>query len=336
MSEELLLQVEDVSKIYGYGFLGRVKFPAVDHVFLSMENKPKIFTVAGESGCGKTTLARIISGIVEPSKGVVLYKGRNVHALKSREKVWFSKQVQAIFQDPYDTFNPLKKVETYLYETARNLLKLKDHEDASKRINESLNFTGLSLDDVKNKYPNEFSGGELQRVSIARAFMPGPKLMLADEPVSMVDASMRMNILNMFEDLKEKVGISFIYITHDLATAYYISDEIAIMYRGVIVEMGPAEDVLVSSYHPYAKALVEALPEYSRREEWLRKRVKPPAMEVKEFIIPYCKYADVCPQKMDVCAKERPPMFEVDKVRVACWLYRDYPRSESPLKKTAS
>lgn len=335
MGEELLLQVENVSKIFGYGFLGRIKFPAVDHVFLSMDNKPKIFTIAGESGCGKTTLARIISGIVEPSDGVVSYKGRNVRALKSKEKAWFSKQVQAIFQDPYDTFNPLKRVETYLYETARNLLNLKDYEDASERIDESLSFTGLSLEDVKNKYPNEFSGGELQRVSIARAFLPRPKLMLADEPVSMVDASMRMNILNMFEDLKKKVGISSMYITHDLATAYYISDEIAIMYRGVIVEMGPAEDVLVGRYHPYSKALVEALPEYSKREEWLRKRVKPPAMEVKEFIIPYCKYADICPRKMDICVKERPPLFEVDKVSVACWLYRDYPPSESPLKKPA-
>jgi len=321
MSEQYMLRVINLSKFFGYGFLGRIKFPAVDNVSFDMEYKPKIFTVAGESGCGKSTLARIILGILEPSEGTVVYKGRNIYSLKSEERRWFHREVQAIFQDPYDTFNPLRKVDAYLYETAKNILGLKNSKDIEEIVDTVLRKVGLSLEEVRGKYPSEFSGGQLQRVSIARALIPGPKLMVADEPVSMIDASMRMNILNMFKELKEGEDISFIYITHDLATAYYISDEIAIMYRGVIVEMGPADEVLLKRYHPYTKALIESLPEPSRRDDWLTKRVKPPGMEVKEFIMPGCKYADICPYREDICEK-RPIMFNVGNVKVSCWLYR--------------
>ena len=320
MSEENLLQVEDVSKIYGYGFLGRVKFPAVDHVTLSMENKPKIFTIAGESGCGKTTLARMMLGMVKPTAGTILYRGKNVHNLKSRDRTWFLREVQAIFQDPFDTFNPLKRVDTYLYETASNLLKLKNDEEIRGKIEEALRFTGLSLEEIAGKYPNEFSGGQIQRVSIARALLPKPRLIVADEPVSMVDASIRINILNMFKALLTKTGTSFIYITHDLATAYYISDEIAIMYRGMIVEIGPAEKVLLKRHHPYTQALVKSLPEPGKKEEW-KTRINAPGMEIKEFLSPGCKYADICPHKTERCVKEKPPLFEAGDVKVACWLY---------------
>ncbi|MEM1582712.1 MAG: ABC transporter ATP-binding protein [Candidatus Bathyarchaeia archaeon] len=323
MSESFLLQIIDLSKIFGYGFLGRIKFPAVDHVSLAIENKPKIFTIAGESGCGKTTLARIILGIIEPSMGRILYKGKDLHKISSKDKLWFLKEVQGVFQDPYDTFNPLKKVETYLYETTRNLLGVKDYEAASKYIDDTLSFMGLSFKDVKGKYPREFSGGELQRVSIARALLSKPNLMIVDEPVSMIDASMRMNILNMFKSLRDDDKVSFIYITHDLATAYYISDDIAIMYRGVVVEAGPAEKVLIERYHPYTKALIEALPEYSKRSEWFTKKTKPPGIEVKEFAIPYCKYAHLCRFKMDICTQKRPPMIDVNGVKVSCWLYKE-------------
>jgi len=255
----------------------------------------------------------------------VLYKGRNVHKLKSRENLWFRKEVQAIFQDPYETFNPLKKVDTYLYETARNLLGLKSSEEAYKHVAKVLEFVGLSLEECRNKYPNEFSGGQVQRISVARALLPSPKLIMADEPVSMTDASLRMNVLNMFKELKESQGISFMYITHDLATAYYISDEIAIMYRGMIVEEGPADEVLLGQSHPYTKALVTSLPEPGKREKWLKRQVAAPGMEVKEFLTPYCKYANICPNRTEKCVKERPPMFSVDKVKVACWLYKEYP-----------
>jgi peptide/nickel transport system ATP-binding protein len=322
MSENFLFQIENLSKIFGYGFLSRTKFPAVDNVSLNIENKPRIFTVAGESGCGKTTLARIMLRIIEPSSGTILYKGKNLQKFSSNDKLLFLKEVQGIFQDPFDTFNPLKKVETYLYETARNLLGLKNYEEASKHIDDILRFMGLSLKDVRSKYPHEFSGGELQRVSIARALISKPSLIIADEPVSMIDASTRMNILNIFKDLKNDDGISFIYITHDLATAYYISDDMAIMYRGTIVEIGPAEKVLTERYHPYTKALMDALPEYGKRSEWLNKKIKPSGIEIKEFVIPYCKYAHLCQFKMNICTQKRPPMFDVNGVKVSCWLYQ--------------
>jgi len=321
MSKEPLLQVKDVTKVYGYGFLGRVKFPAVDHVSLSIEDKPEIFTIAGESGCGKTTLARMILSMVKPTSGTILYRGKNVHNLKSRDRTWFLREVQAIFQDPFDTFNPLKKVDTYLYETGKNLLKLNSNEEIHRQIEETLRFTGLSPEEIVGKYPSEFSGGQIQRISIARALLPKPRLIIADEPVSMVDASIRMNILNMFKDLLTRTGTSFIYITHDLATAYYISDEIAIMYRGMIVETGPAEKVLLEQRHPYTEALVKSLPEPGKKEEW-KTRINAPGMEIKEFLSPGCKYADICPHKTGKCVKERPPLFELGDVKVACWLYK--------------
>jgi len=320
MDTKFLLQVEKVSKVFGYGFLGRIKFRAVDTVSLYKEDEPKILTIAGESGCGKTTLARIILGFLEPSEGAVMYKGRDIHRLKPKERLWFRREVQAIFQDPYETFNPMRKVDAYLSEAAKNLLELKNPGEASKCVEESLEFMGLSLKDVEGKHPSEFSGGQLQRMSIARALLPKPRLIVADEPVSMIDASMRMNIINIFKELREKLGISFIYITHDLATAFYVSNDIGIMYRGSMVEEGPAEKVLLERHHPYTKALVTSLPQPGKRVEWL-KRTRASGMEIKEFLAPGCKYANICPQNFEKCMKERPPMFTVKGVKVACWLY---------------
>ncbi|MCP8322471.1 MAG: ABC transporter ATP-binding protein, partial [archaeon] len=145
---------------------------------------------------------------------------------------------------------------------------------------------------------------------------------LADEPVSMLDVSMRINVINTFKELKEKHGISFIYITHDLATAYYISDDISIMYRGMIVEEAPAEKILTNQNHPYTKALVASLPEPQKRGIWLKEsKIKASEIEIKEFLTPGCKYAFICPCKDEKCKKERPPSFTVNGVRVTCWLY---------------
>ncbi|MEM1580931.1 MAG: ABC transporter ATP-binding protein [Candidatus Bathyarchaeia archaeon] len=316
---ELLLEARNVEKFFGYGFLGRTKFPAVDNVSLALENRPKILTIAGESGCGKTTLARILLGFIKPDRGAILYKGKNIHKLGRKEKKIFRKEVQAIFQDPYETFNPLRKVDAYMVGTAKNMLGVNSKE-AIARMEKVLGTVGLSIAEIAGKKPNEFSGGQLQRISIARALVAEPNLIVADEPVSMIDVSLRMNILNMFRSLREE-GVSFIYITHDLATAYYISDEINIMYRGMIVERGPASEVLLKQYHPYTKALVKSLPEPGKRDKWLKEEVNPPGAEIKEFLAPGCKYADICPESAEKCRKERPPLIKVGNVEVACWIY---------------
>jgi peptide/nickel transport system ATP-binding protein len=322
MGVEYLLRVNKVSKIFGYGFLGKTKFRAVDKVSFALDNKPQILTIAGESGCGKTTLCKMILGFLEPDEGSIEYMGKDINKLKSKELIWFRREVQGIFQDPYETFNPLKRVESYLYETAKNIAWLKEKNEASRRIEEVLEFVGLSLNDIKGKYSSEFSGGQLQRISVARALLSNPRLIVADEPISMLDASLRMNVINIFKKLKEKHGVSFIYITHDLSTAYYISDYILIMYRGTVVEEGPVDIVLKYPKHPYTSALLLSLPEPRKREIWLKEsEIYISEMEIKEFLTLGCRYAFICPYRDERCSKERPPAFMVNGAMVACWLY---------------
>src|SRR5512139_3326625 len=260
-----LLEVNELTKQYSQGnVLARVTLTAADHV--SFYIKPaEIFTLAGESGCGKTTTAKVILGFEEPTSGTILHNGK----LQTRkEKVWITEGVQAIFQDPFSTFNPLRTVDRYFFETVQNLILAVSKQQAIELIDQKLRAVGLSYEEFAGKYPSEFSGGQLQRISIARALLTNPTLIIADEPVSMVDASLRMSIVNLFKQLKEELGVSVLYITHDLATAYYVSDRIAIMFRGNIVEMGPVERVLVDPKHPYTRLLKESIPEADPRRRW--------------------------------------------------------------------
>ncbi len=318
----MLLEVKNVTKTFRYGLFG-FKFNAVDNVSFTMEDNPTILTIAGESGSGKSTLAKVILGVYKPDQGVVLYRGKNIHKLKGRERREFRKELQAVFQDPYATFNPFKKPYDYLRETVRNILGIKDAEETDKYIDSSLLLVGLRLEEIKGKYPHEFSGGELQRVSIARALLTKPRLILADEPVSMLDASLRVNVLNMFKDIKEKLKTSFIYITHDLATSFYISDYIAIMYRGMLVEQGPVERVFTEPHHPYTQMLIESVPEPNilKRKTWM-KPVKLSGIEEKEYTTTGCRYAARCPYSKPKCLSSVPPDIHLSNgVTVKCWLY---------------
>ena len=271
MSRELL-RVENLTKIFRMGSIfSRTKIVAVNNVSFDIK-EGEIFTLAGESGSGKTTVSRIILGFLEPDGGKIFYKGKEMRFSDKEERSQFLREIQAIFQNPFETFNPLKKVDRYLLKTAKNF-----GVDQGKIV-EALKMVGLSYEDVVGKYPQEFSGGQLQRISIARAVILEPSLIVADEPVSMVDASLRMSIINLFKELVNRLKISVLYITHDLATAYYVSDRIAIMLRGNIVEMGSVEKVLGDPKHPYTIMLKESVPEPDPRKAW-SKEINLSAME---------------------------------------------------------
>lgn len=283
-------------------------------------SKPQIFTLAGESGSGKTTLGRMILNNIGPTSGNVLYKNIDIARIKSRKKsMWYMKEAQPIFQNPFETFNPFKRIDKYFFETLVNFNIVDSKKDAIEIIEETLNSIGLSFKEIEGRYPNELSGGQIQRCSIARALVTNPSMLIADEPTSMVDASLRMSIVNLFKELKEKYNVSIIYITHDLAIAYYISDFIAIMLRGSIVEMGPVEKILGNPKHPYTKLLKESVPNPDPERKW-RGKVKMPTLEMKEFTKEGCKFVDRCPYRLDICVQEEPEGFVKDGRFLKCHL----------------
>ena len=257
-----LLELHDVNKDYRVGgFLDSSILQAVKNVsFTLAEEKPEIFTIVGESGSGKTTTARMILGNETPTSGTLRFMGQDIASIRSRaDRLKFMAKAQPIFQNPFEAFNPLTTLDYYLYSTARRFLGLKDKAAVEAATDKALNHVGLSLAEVRGRYSHELSGGQLQRIAVARALIPGPKLIVADEPVSMVDASLRMSIVNLFRDLRDDLGVSIIYITHDLSTAYYISDRVIIMHKGDVVEAGDAKTVLGSPQAGYSQALRNAV-----------------------------------------------------------------------------
>lgn len=256
-----LLEVADVGRTYAMGGLfSRHRVRAVDGVSFAMEaSRPEIFTVIGESGSGKTTLARMILGMVAPTEGAIRFRGTDLATIRGADaRLAFMRAVQPIFQNPFEAFNPLKRVDRYLFMTARRVAGLPESE-VEEAADRALRNVGLSLAEIRGRYPHELSGGQLQRVAIARALIPAPALIVADEPVSMIDASLRISVVNLLRRLRDEMGMSIIYITHDLATAYYISDRLIIMRKGQVVESGEARAVLDRPQHPYSIALKAAV-----------------------------------------------------------------------------
>jgi ABC-type glutathione transport system ATPase component len=253
-----LLSVENVTRSYALGGLfGRGHFNAVEDVSFSIpDGKPEIFTIVGESGSGKSTLAKMILNLTVPTSGRIRLRGTDVtNARNRRGRLAFMAEVQPIFQNPFEAFSPLKRVDAYLLKTARSFAGAKNETEAQAAADQALRNVGLTFAEIEKRFPHELSGGQIQRVAIARALIPKPALIVADEPVSMVDASLRMSIVNLFKTLRDDLGVTIIYITHDLATAYYISDHIIVMQTGRVVEGGDARQVLDAPRHPYTQRL---------------------------------------------------------------------------------
>jgi len=314
------LEVKNLTKIFSVGSIfSRTKIIAVDNV--SFHIRPaEIFALAGESGCGKTTTAKMILGFEEPTSGEILFKGKPIWTWRRKPR-HYMKDVQAVFQNPFETFNPLKTVDEFFYETVRNYKIARRKNDIEEMIRAKLEAVGLSFKEIRGRYPNELSGGQLQRASIARALLTNPCLLVADEPVSMVDASLRMSIVNLFKKLKDEFGLSVLYITHDLATAYYVSDRIAIMFRGNIIEMGPVDLVLTKPRHPYTRLLRESVPEPDPQKKWLQK-ITVATTEHEEYLRRGCKFGGRCPMATNRCKTEVPKeCFLEDGVMVKCHLY---------------
>ena len=327
------LEARNVSKIYRIGgLIGSTKIAAVDRVNLTLESgKPQILTIVGESGSGKTTLARMIARLIPPTTGEILIDGKSTSGrLNHAQMKEFRCKVQPIFQNPFESFSSRKTVDTYLFETARNILGTRNKAETRRAVDEALASVGLSSDRVIGRYPNQFSGGELQRISVARAMIPRPELLVADEPVSMIDASLRMNVVNLFKKLRDEYNVTILYITHDLSTAYYVSDLIAVMYRGNIVEYGPSARVLKQPAHPYTELLLDSVAKIGKKWSDV---VRLPDMETKEYGYAACKFAGRCPYVRDICREVKPPWVDVGSAQnvehdALCFKLVDYQNVE--------
>lgn len=320
---EYLIEAKNVTKIFSSkSIFRRISIKAVDNVsFAIPKDKVTITTLAGESGSGKSTMARLLLGLETPTSGEILYKGMRVHKMSKKEMFSYRRAVQAVFQDPYGSYNPFYTVKHALSVPIKKF-KLVAKGEERKLMEEALEAVHINPE-IINKFPHELSGGERQRILIARALLLRPELIVADEPVSMIDASLRAEILNTMRELKEKFGISFIYITHDLSTAYYISDQILVMYRGSIVEGGDIEAVLKKPAHPYLQNLISSIPIPDPEKRWQKK------IAIKTEEITYktgeqgCKYLGRCQLAMDRCLKESPSfVFVGSNHYVACHFFR--------------
>jgi peptide/nickel transport system ATP-binding protein len=256
-----LIELRDVSKIFGGGVLSQQQTVALhDFSYAVQAHPPTITAVVGESGSGKTTMANLMLGFEAPSTGSVLYRGKDLKHASREERRTFRREVQAIFQDPYGVYNSFYKVDHVLTTPIAKFRLAKSRAEEAELIDRALRAVGLKPEETLGRYPHQLSGGQRQRTMIARTLLLRPKIIIADEPVSMVDASLRVTILTNLLQLKEQYGISLIYITHDLATAYQISDHIIVLNRGEVVEAGDPEQIVKHPQHDYTKLLIGSVP----------------------------------------------------------------------------
>ncbi|NHW45276.1 MAG: ABC transporter ATP-binding protein [Candidatus Verstraetearchaeota archaeon] len=325
MSEQLL-RVENLKKYFEVrrGLFGRRRFyvRAVDGVDLTL-TKGEAVSIVGESGCGKTTLGKTILRLYEPTDGRIIFEGKDITHLGWKELKWYRRETGLVQQDPFGALPPFMTVKRILEEPLI-IHGFKDKREREERIYKVLERVRLTpVEDFISKYPHMLSGGQQQRLVIARSIILEPKLIVADEPVSMLDASVRVEILKLLQDLQKSYNLSVIYITHDLSTTKYFSERIFIMYAAHIVESAGTREILRNPMHPYTKALLNVIPDPDPSNRFTIKEV--PTGEPPNLIDPppSCRFHPRCPSVVKgLCDVKEPPMIEVDKGHyVKCWLY---------------
>jgi len=317
-----LLEIKNLNVTYQTkkGLIGKIQtVHAVNNVSLDIQ-KGEILAIAGESGCGKSTLAKAILKLVQSDSGEILLNGENVLNLKhNKDLKKFYQKVQMIFQNPYSSLNPKMKIGEILKEPLIINTNLKK-EEITKIVEEKIKKVGLDKSAL-NLYPHEFSGGQRQRIAIARSLILNPEFIIADEPVSALDVSIQAQIINLLKQLKEDFNLTFLFISHDLSVIKYLSDRIAIMYLGEVVEIGRTEEIFKNPKHPYTKALLSSVPELNPQDEKERIHLQG-ELPSPENLPTGCKFHTRCPYVMEICKTSTPQVKEFsDTHNCKCFLY---------------
>jgi peptide/nickel transport system ATP-binding protein len=325
----VVLDVRGLTKLFPIGGSGpfglgseRRNVHAVEDVTFTLR-RAQILALVGESGSGKSTIARLLARLYPATAGHALYQGQDILTLRGRQAMLaYRGKVQMVFQDPFGSLNPVKTVAHHLHRPLAIHHRADSAAAKRTRIEELLATVGLTPpSEVAAKYPHQLSGGQRQRVAFARALAASPEVILADEPISMLDVSIRMGILNLMASLREERGLSYLYITHDLASARYLADETLVLYAGHLMEVAPSEELIGQPLHPYTQLLLSAVPDPGRR---LAKQRVEARGEIPTVINPRpgCRFANRCPHVMPVCKEQTPALIEVRTGhRVRCHLY---------------
>ena len=321
IKEQYLLEAKNLSKYFPVkNFFGKTiqQVKAVDRVSLSIK-RGETFGLVGESGCGKSTLGRTVIRMYEPTDGTLIYDGDDITKIKGKELLSYHKRMQIIFQDPYSALDPHQNVREIMAEPISVFEKLSEKE-MEQRIVGLLEKVGMKADDM-GKYAYEFSGGQRQRIGIARALSVHPEFLLCDEPISALDVSIQAQVVNVLEDLQKELGLTYLFVAHDLSMVRHISDRIGVMYLGKVVESGESDEVYDNPCHPYTKALLKAIPIADPKralslEQFGMKGELPSPLHVPSG----CRFHTRCPYAMDLCRQQEPELEEKTQGHlVACW-----------------